>query len=139
MPDQRAPASARRTAVAAAVALLAVVGATGCGTDEEDEARTRAAQLVAATRDAGLAPRLTADLAEWLYGADAEAVCEAFDGSLGSAARSLLRGNPGHGRPKAITTHSAEYVRVVVEVYCPARLDHVDAELDELDLLERTG
>lgn len=128
-----------RSATIAVLAVLALGALAGCAVEDDDEAADKAAQLVTATRAAGLAPRLTADIAESLYGDDAPAVCDVFDDDLGSAARMLLLGNPSGRRAKSVTSHSVEYLAVVVEVYCPEHTPRIRDELDELDPLERDG
>jgi hypothetical protein len=125
-----------RSVVAKALAVLATLTIAACGSDDA-EAQRKAQELVAATEAAGVAPRLTEEVAESLYGTDAAAVCDIFDGSLGSAARTLLFGNPSGRRTKTITTHSVEYVAIVVSVYCPDRLEHLREEIEDLDPLTR--
>lgn len=104
----------------AAVILLVV--AVGCGSSsgaEEAQQRERAEDLVTATQAAGVAPRLTVDTAEALYGTEAPAVCEAFRGGSTTSAELILRGNAFRGRRKAITPEAVTYARLVVETYCP--------------------
>lgn len=116
--------------------LLSVL--TSCATSDDDDAAAKAERFVASVQRAGLAPRLTAEVAESLYGTDADAVCDAFDGSLGSAAHTMLFGNPSGRRHKTITTDSVEYALIVVETYCPDNLEHLRAEIADLDPFEPT-
>jgi len=124
----------RRSVVLCAVTAISLATAA-CSTGDIESQR-KAERLVAAAHDAGLAPRLTVDVAEALYGDDAPAVCRAFDGSLGSAARMLLFGNPSGRRPKTITSDAVEYSLLVVETYCPENLAHLRAEVEDLDPFE---
>jgi hypothetical protein len=116
-------------------AALAAFVMTACSTGDAESHR-KAEELVAATEAAGVAPRLTVDVAEALYGDDAAAVCDAFDGSLGSAGRLLLFGNPSGRRPKTITTRAVEYSLLVVETYCPEHLEHLRSEVEDLHPFE---
>jgi hypothetical protein len=116
------------SAIGRALAVLSATAAlvTGCsarsGSDREVE-QQKAAELVAATRTAGVAPRLTTDLAEALYGTDAPGVCDLFDGGLATSAKNLILGNPAHGRRKTVTDEAVVYGRLVVQTYCPDELD----------------
>ena len=99
---------ARGRLAAGATALLLLVA--GCSDDSDDASeQALAEQLVDAAHAAGVAPRLTVDVAESLYGTDAPAVCDAFDGGLSTAERTLILGNPGHGRRKTITDDAVTY------------------------------
>ena len=141
--DGRAPMAAGHArkgllAVAAAALLLLT---TACGsTSDADEAKEQALaeQLVDAAHSAGVAPRLTVDVAESFYGTKAPAVCDAFDGGLSTAEKNLILGNPAHGRRKTITDDAVTYGRVVVETYCPDKLDHYNDAVDDLDPFEVT-
>ena len=75
-------------------------------------------------------------MAESLYGTDAPAVCDAFDGGLSTAERTLILGNPGHGRRKTITDDAVTYGGLVVQTYCPQHLDEYDDIVEELDPFE---
>lgn len=115
--------------------ILAVFGVTvavGCSSDDP-AAATKAEQLVAALHEAGLAPRMTPEVAEALYGSDAPAVCDVFEGGLGSAERLLLLGNPSNRRHKTITDHAVQYARIVVETYCPEHGERFRDVVDDLD------
>lgn len=130
--------SARRVlAIATAAATLAV----GCSSDNDADQQLeqeRAAALVEATQAAGVAPRLTTDVAESLYGADAAAVCDVFEGGLGTSARNVILGNAAQGRRTTVTDEAVVYGRLVVQTYCPDELDHYDDVVADLDPWERT-
>jgi hypothetical protein len=122
-------------------AALLVVALPACGSPSaEDEATEQqlAGQLVAATQDAGVAPRLTPEVAAALYGTDASPVCDAFDGGLSTASANRLLGNPGHGRRNNITDQAVVYARLVVETYCPDVLPDFDDAVDSIDPVEVT-
>ncbi|MDX2381379.1 MAG: hypothetical protein QNM02_16655 [Acidimicrobiia bacterium] len=121
------------TALAVVAAVLSV--AVGCSTDDET-ARAKAEEFVAATSAVGIAPRLTVGVAEALYGDDAAAVCDAFDGGLTSVERLILLGNPSGRRHKTITDHSIVYARLVIETYCPEQREHFRDEVEDLDPVE---
>lgn len=128
----------RRVERAAAFAVLLVV-VTGCGTTDHDASEQQLAQqLVDATSAAGVAPQLTVQTAEALYGSDAPAVCNAFDGGLSTSAANIILGNPGHGRRKTITDDAIEYGRLVVQTYCPQSSAEYEAAVNDLDPFERT-
>jgi hypothetical protein len=121
--------------VAVAVVGVAVI-VVGCGSTNATDRATeqqRAEQLVAATQAAGVAPHLTIDLAESLYGTGAPTVCDVFADGLTTAERNDLWGNPTGRRAKIITTDAITYGRLVVEVYCPDELPHFDAAVASLD------
>ena len=122
-------------AVSISIALLVVA----CGSDDHAGSRAKAERFVAATVEAGLAPRLTVEVAESLYGNDAATVCEAFDGPLSSAEEIILLGNPSGRRHKTITTHALEYAQLVVETYCPEHLPNIVAVVDDLEPFETSG
>jgi hypothetical protein len=127
----------RRGAALALTALLVV----GCSsTSDEDEATEQqlAEQLVAATQEAGVAPRLTVDVAESLYGTDAPAVCDAFDGGTSSAGDLILRGNVAQGRRKAITDDAVTYAGLVIQTYCPDVQSDFDDAVADIDPVEKS-
>ncbi len=128
----------RRMAVVVAIVALAGVSA-GCGSDEsEADEQAKAEQLVAATQAAGVAPRLTVDVAESLYGTDAEAVCKAVDGDLSTSAKNQLLGRFGLSRRKTITDHAVTYGGLVVDTYCPEFRAQYDELVADLDPFERS-
>src|SRR6187431_2433874 len=101
----------RRRRIATVVAIVALAGTlAGCGSDESDVSEQALAEkLVAATQAAGVAPRLTVEAAESLYGTDAAAVCKAFDGELSTSAKNQLLGRFGLSRRKTITDQAVTY------------------------------
>lgn len=117
-------------------ALAFVLFTAGCGsTSAADQAaeQEKAEQLVAATQAAGVAPHLTVDLAESLYGTDAPTVCDVFADGLTTAERNDLWGNPTGRRAKVITTDAITYGRLVVQTYCPEELQNFDDAAKTLD------
>jgi hypothetical protein len=86
-----------------------------------------------------VAPRLTVEVAESLYGTDAPAVCDVFEDGLTTAEQNLLLGNPAQGRRKTITDNAVTYGRIVVETYCRDDLDDYDDVVDDLDPLEASN
>jgi hypothetical protein len=119
--------------------MSVALAAAGCGsTSAADQAveREKAEQLVSATQAAGVAPHLTVDLAEALYGTDAPTVCDVFEGGLTTAERNDLLGNPSGRRSKTITTDAVEYGRIVVRTYCPDELANYNKVATDLDPIE---
>lgn len=116
----------------AALALVVVVGCSSPSDREQARERARAEQLVAATQEAGVAPRLTVDVAASLYGTEAATICRAFDGGSSTSADLVLRGNLAQGRRKVITADAVTYARLVVQTYCPEVLPAFEADVDEL-------
>ena len=132
---------ARGVLLAGAAAALLLLSAACSSTSDADQAteQARAEQLVDAARAAGVAPRLTVDTARALYGTDAPAVCDAFDGGLSTAERNLIFGNPAQGRSKTITDDAVIFGRLVVKTYCPDNLDHYDDAVADLDPITATA
>lgn len=123
-----------------AIALVALVGlVSGCGSDESDASeQALAEQLVAATQAAGVAPRLNVGTAQALYGTEAPAVCEAFDGELSTAAKNQLLGRFGLSRRKTITDDAVTYGGLVIDTYCPQFRARYDELVSDLDPFERS-
>jgi len=119
-----AGAAARSAAALAAVVLL--LCACASRTSPQENSAARAEQLVASAHAAGVAPRLTADVAQSLYGDSAAQVCDVLDGGVGSAEALLLALNPAGRRPKVITTDAVTFGRLVVQEYCPQELSTYD-------------
>ena len=119
-----------------AIALMATASCSSDGSSDDDTAHALATELVEQAHATGVAPRLTVDTAEALYGTDAANICDAFDGGLSTAERTLILGNPAHGRRKTITVRAVRYGRLVVKTYCPEHLDDFDHAVKELDPLE---
>ena len=101
----------------------------GAGSAEQEKAQ----QLVSAAHAAGLAPHLTVEVAEALYGEDAAGVCDVFEGGLTTAERNDLLGNVANRRPKTITTNAIDYGRLVVKTYCPDELSRYDSVVSDLN------
>lgn len=116
--------------------LLVVSACTSTSESDEANEKALAAQLVDAAHAAGVAPRLTPEVAESLYGADAPGVCDTFDGGLGTSEQNMILGNPALGRRKTITDRAITYGRVVVETYCPDKLDEYNDEVEGLQPFE---
>ena len=126
----------RRRLVAPICGLASVLVLAGCGsTSAADQAteKAKAEQLVTATQAAGVAPHLTVDLAEALYGTDAPTVCDVFKDGLTTSERNDLLGNPTGRRPKTITTDAVAYGRLVVTTYCPEELFNYQDVVRHLD------
>ena len=132
--------SQRRDRLLAIVSVLAsALVIAGCGsTSAADKAteRAKAEQLVAALHAAGLAPHLTPEVAEALYGKDAPTVCDIFKEGLTTAERNDLLGNPSGRRAKTITTDAVAYGHIVVTTYCPAELANYQEAVQHLDPVE---
>ena len=127
--NPKPPLARRRGLLTCGALIAATLILAGCGsTSDADQATEteKAEQLVAATQAAGVAPHLTTDLAEALYGTDASTVCDVFESGLTTAERNDLLGNPSGRRSKTITTNAVEYGRIVVQTYCPDELANYD-------------
>ncbi len=120
------------------VSVAAAIAAGACSSDTDPVAEQRATQLIAATQQAGLAPGLTIESAEALYGADAPAFCEAHRADLDGVAGLVVRGNTAQGRRPTVTDEAIAYGRLVAEIYCPDVLDDFDNLVDEIEPFERT-
>ena len=128
-------AAGRGPAVLAAVAVLSACGSA----TSEGQSAARAQQLVSSAQAAGVAPRLTVDVAESLYGSSAPQVCDALDGGVSSAESMLLTLNPAGRRPKVISTDAVTYGRLVVQTYCPQDLPTYDDLVSGMDPVETSG
>lgn len=138
-PTRVGPRTRRARAVIVAVACM--VGAACSGTDDADAAQEQelAEQLVLETQQAGVAPRLTVDVAESLYGTDAPAVCAAFEGGTTTVGDLVSRGNLAHGRRKTITDDAVTYTGLVIKTYCPEVMGDFADAVGDLDLFEVSG
>lgn len=126
----------RELQIRSLVIVLLVVAASACSSMSSEGAATErqlAEQLVVATQSANVAPRLTVDLAESLYGTDARSVCAAFEGGTSTSADLILRGNTAQGRRKAITDAAVTYAGLVVRTYCPDVLADYAAVVRDVD------
>lgn len=127
----------------AAVAVGAVVGMTlmtaSCSSDGGAKGQAEARQLVSAAQAAGVAPGLTVQTAEALYGSSAPQVCDVLADGISSAEAMLLTGNPAGRRPKLVTADAVTYGRLVVQTYCPDHLATYDDLVTGIDGPTRTG
>jgi len=121
------------------LAVVALLAACGSATSGQSEEAARAQQLVSTAQAAGVAPRLTVDVAESLYGSSAAQVCDALDGGVSSAESLLLALNPAGRRAKVISTDAVTYERLVVQTYCPQQLSTYDDLVSGMDPVETTG
>ena len=124
--------------VLCAVALMAGCSSSTTTTDQAGDAAL-AESLVSAAHAAGVAPGLTATVAESLYGSSAPQICDALDGGVSSAESLLLTLNPSGRRAKLITTDAITYERLVVQTYCPDELSTYDDLVSEIDGTDTTG
>jgi hypothetical protein len=125
---RRGSDAARLAAVLGAVVLLAA-----CSSSHSAEETSKAKELVAATKSAGVAPGLTVGAAEALYGTSASQLCDALDGGVSSAEHLLLTGNLTGRRDKVITTEGVTYGQLVVKTYCPDQLSAYDDLVHDID------
>src|SRR5690349_735967 len=110
--------------------MLLALALAACSSTGSDADRTKAENLVTATESAGVAPGLTVDTAEALYGDSAAQVCDVLDGGVSSVESFLLTGNTTGRRDKVITTDAVTYGRLVVQTYCPDELTAFDDLVD---------
>lgn len=134
------PSSVLKVSRGAPVAVLAVVAVlvAACSTTHDAQQQSDAQRLVTATRSAGVAPRLTVEVAEALYGSSAPQICDALDGGVSSAEELLLAGNSSGRRGKVITTDAVTYERLVVQTYCPDDLATYDDLVSDIDATKTT-
>ncbi len=128
----------RRWYAGAVVAITLLAGCSSSSANPQSVEHTRAVELVSRAHTAGVAPRLTVDTAEALYGKDAPAVCDAFEQGLNTPEELILLGNPSGRRAKPIPPHAVRYGRIVVQTYCPDELEHYEAAVKDLRTVERT-
>ena len=129
----------RATRAGALVGLVLL--ASGCSSTADGgqaEQTSRAQSLVAAADAAGLAPGLTVDAAESLYGTDAPQICGVLDDGVQSA-QSLISSVPVGRRTKLFTTNAVAYERLVVGTYCPEQLPTFDALVAAVPTVEVSG
>jgi len=133
------PLGAPRAATLALACVLAVAGCGSSSAPSDSLEAQRAQKLVASTEAAGVAPYLSVEVAESLYGTSAPGVCKVFKDGLTTAERNDLLGNNSGRRPKSVTTNAVTYGRLVVETYCPQQLARYDAAVKDLDPLTSEG
>ncbi|MEM8620031.1 MAG: hypothetical protein AAGF73_09940 [Actinomycetota bacterium] len=119
-------------------AICVLLISAACSSDSDPLAEQRASELVDRAAEAGVAPGLTVETAEALYGTDAPAFCEAHRGDLDGVAGLVVVGNTAQGRRPVITDEAITFGRLVAEVYCPDVLDDYDAFVGDVDPFERT-
>ena len=85
-----------------------------------------------------VAPGLTAEVAESLYGGSAAQICDALNGGISSAESMLLTLNPSGRRAKLLTTDAIAFGRLVVQTYCPGELSTYDDLVSGIDGTETT-
>ena len=115
---------------------------TSCSSTSADEQATEQANaktLVSAAHAAGVAPGLTVEVAESLYGSSASQICDVLKDGVSSAESLLLSGNPSGRREKLITTDAVTYERLVVKTYCPDELSTYDDLVADIDPTTTTG
>jgi len=128
--DVRATA-ARLVVLIGVVVLVAACGSSGTAKEQAD-----ARSLVSAAHSAGVAPRLTVEVAESLYGTSAPQICDVLQGGIGTAESLLLAGNPSDRRAKLVTRDAVTYERLVVQTYCPDQLSTYDDLVSDIDATE---
>jgi hypothetical protein len=131
--------SSRGSTARGTLGLGVLVLLAACSSTSSAEETSKAQQLVAATASAGVAPGLTVDTAEALYGTSADQICDALDGGVSSMEKFLLTGNPSGRRGKLISTDAVTYGGLVVKTYCPDQLSTYDDLVDDIDATEVTG
>jgi len=120
--------------------LLCALVLVGCSAQQPADPRAQAdaQKLVSAAQSAGVAPELTVEVAEALYGTTAPQICGALAGGISSAESLLLNGNPAGRRVKLITDRAITYERLVVQNYCPDDLPAYDQLVAHIDATEVT-
>ncbi|MGO4255011.1 hypothetical protein [Marmoricola sp. RAF53] len=118
--------------------LAALVFLVACSTSHSASEKAKAQQLVAATESADVAPGLTVQAAEALYGSSAPQLCDALDDGISTAEQLLLTGNPSGRRGKLVTDDAITYGRLVVQTYCPKKISEYDDLVDDIDGTEVT-
>jgi hypothetical protein len=119
--------------------LVLVAACSSTGTEEQATERDNATTLVTAAHAAGVAPGLTVEVAESLYGSSASQICDVLKDGVSSAESLLLSGNPSGRREKLVTTDAVTYERLVVKTYCPDELSTYDDLVADIDPTTTTG
>ena len=131
--------SAAARAAAVACALVLVAGCSSTSAKEQATEKADAQKLVSAAHSAGVAPDLTVEVAESLYGTSASQICDVLKDGVSSAESMLLSGNPSGRREKLVTTDAVAYERLVVKTYCPDELSTYDDLVADIDATKTTG
>ena len=119
--------------------LVLTVGCSSTGAEETATEQANAKTLVSAAHAAGVAPGLTVEVAESLYGTSAPQICDVLKDGVSSAESLLLSGNPSGRREKLVTTDAVTYERLVVKTYCPDELSTYDDLVADIDPTTTTG
>jgi hypothetical protein len=115
-----------------------VLPLAACSASHGPQARSNAESLVSATRSAGVAPGLTVDTAEALYGSGAPQICDALKGGLSSAETLLLAGDQSGRGGKVVSSDAITYERIVVQTYCPDQLSTYDQLVSDINVTKTT-
>ncbi len=112
LPPKSSESRLRSVLCGGLLVLAFALFAAGCGgfsnAGKGSAEQQKAQELVSSAHAAGVAPHLTVEVAEALYGNDAAGVCKVFEGGLTTAERNDLLGNPANRRPKTITTDAID-------------------------------
>jgi len=119
--------------------LVLVAACSSTSSEDEATAQSQAETLVNAAHSAGVAPGLTVEVAESLYGTSASQMCDVLEDGVSSAESLLLSGNPSGRREKLVTTDAVTYERLVVKTYCPDELSTYDDLVADIDGTETTS
>ena len=131
--------SAAARAAVVACALVLVAGCSSTSAKEQATEKADAQKLVSAAHSAGVAPDLTVEVAESLYGTSAPQICDVLGDGVSSAESLLLSGNPSGRREKLVTTDAVTYERLVVKTYCPDELSTYEDLVADIDPTETSG
>jgi hypothetical protein len=119
------------------VILAAVVLAIlyDAGDSEQEQAQQLAGELVASLDAAGLQSP-DEDVAARVYGTDGGAGCRVADADSLSALAALATRGTGEvaARPTLVDRRFVEYQRIMLQTYCPERVDDFDDMVDGLRL-----
>jgi hypothetical protein len=125
-------------AILATLLLLSVAGCSSTSASDKAIAQSKAQQLVAASKAAGIAPHYTVDATAAEFGTSALQVCGAFKHGLNGPGSLLTIGNPAGRRPKLVSNQAVTYGRLVIETYCPNRIKNFNKTVADLDPTRRT-
>ncbi|CAM5468341.1 hypothetical protein [Streptomyces narbonensis] len=96
---------------------------------------SRANQLQDELLEAGYSAPPDTDTIEQLLGTDGGPVCERPDSALKTALWKIQQSNGAAGpgqRPVIADTKAVEIERIVLQVYCPDKVDEFDEEVEDL-------
>ncbi len=108
-----------------------------CGQSEADkaDAEAKAERLVALAQSKGY-ERLTAQIAEVVYGTSAPTVCGVLDSDWHRDLAIHLGRNPSGRIGQQISPDLLVFDRLVIEVYCPEKLPDIDEFVEDLRLVD---